>query len=87
MLALNAVSPFAVKTATRLGMGLCQGRICSPYVIERLRAVHGYVVPREGRPWVVRPPLRPIPLGSLADGVTPQVEATSPEPATAGTRG
>lgn len=58
----NPPTPYAVKTATRAGMGLCQGRICSPYLIEWLRAQHGYTVPAEGRPWRLRPPIRPVPL-------------------------
>lgn len=59
----NPQTPYAVKTATRAGMGLCQGRICSPYLIEWLRAKHGYQVPDEERPWRIRPPIRPVPLG------------------------
>jgi len=62
-LANNPATPYAVKTATRAGMGLCQGRICSPYLIEWLRARHGYRVPAEERPWRIRPPIRPVPLG------------------------
>jgi NADPH-dependent 2,4-dienoyl-CoA reductase/sulfur reductase-like enzyme len=62
-LAHNPATPYAVKTATRAGFGLCQGRICSPYMIEWLRAQHGYRVPEEERPWRVRPPIRPVPVG------------------------
>ena len=62
-LACNAPTPYAVKTATRAGMGLCQGRICNSYLIEWLRARHDYPVPREGWPWRIRPPIRPVPLG------------------------
>jgi NADPH-dependent 2,4-dienoyl-CoA reductase/sulfur reductase-like enzyme len=59
----NPPTPYAVKTATRAGMGLCQGRICSPYLIEWLRSEHGFRPPGGHRPWRVRPPLRPVPLG------------------------
>jgi NADPH-dependent 2,4-dienoyl-CoA reductase/sulfur reductase-like enzyme len=59
----NPATPYAVKTATRAGFGLCQGRICGPYMIEWLRAEHGYRVPEEDRPWRVRPPIRPVPVG------------------------
>ena len=59
----NPATPFAVKTATRAGFGLCQGRICSPYLIEWLRSQHGYAVPEEDRPWRIRPPIRPVPSG------------------------
>ena len=65
----NPATPYAVKTATRAGFGLCQGRICSPFLIEWLRARHGYRVPEEERPWRVRPPIRPVPVGEwLMDG-------------------
>ncbi len=69
-LANNPPTPYAVKTATRAGMGLCQGRICSPYLIEWLRARHNYRIPRGDRPWRIRPPLRPVPLG---DWLAPEV--------------
>ena len=58
----NPPTPYAVKTMTRAGMGLCQGRICGPYLAQWLRARHGYAMP-ETRPWRIRPPLRPVPLG------------------------
>lgn len=61
-LAVTESTPVAVKTATRAGMGLCQGRICSPYLAEWLRAAHGFVPPPGARPWSVRPPIRPVPL-------------------------
>ena len=60
-LAYNPATPYALKTATRAGFGLCQGRVCSSYMIEWLRAQHGYRVPAEERPWRVRPPIRPVP--------------------------
>ena len=63
-LAGNPPTPYAVKTATRAGMGLCQGRICSPILTEWLRVRHGYQPPSEERPWRIRPPLRPVPLGA-----------------------
>lgn len=58
----NAPTPVALKTATRSGMGLCQGRICTPYLIEWLQAERGYRVPPDERPWRIRPPIRPVPL-------------------------
>jgi NADPH-dependent 2,4-dienoyl-CoA reductase/sulfur reductase-like enzyme len=61
-LAVTSADPIAVKTATRAGMGLCQGRICSPFLLEWLQARHGYVAPAHARPWSVRPPIRPVPL-------------------------
>jgi hypothetical protein len=61
-LATNAATPHAVKTATRSGMGLCQGRICSAYIMEWLQAKHSYQIPPDTWPWRVRPPLRPVRL-------------------------
>ncbi|MEW5957480.1 MAG: FAD-dependent oxidoreductase [Chloroflexota bacterium] len=55
----------ALKTATRLGQGPCQGRTCGP-LLARL------IAEQTGRPeaaagcFHVRPPLKPVPLGSLA---------------------
>jgi thioredoxin reductase len=60
----NPPTPYAIKTATRAGMGLCQGRICGPYLAEWLQAQHGYEIPPTVRPWRIRPPLRPVPLGA-----------------------
>jgi hypothetical protein len=69
-LAGNPPTPYAVKTATRAGMGLCQGRICAPYLAEWLRVTHGYQPPQDERPWRIRPPLRPVPMGAWL-GETP----------------
>ena len=62
-LATNAATPRAVKTATRSGMGLCQGRICSQYIMEWLQAHRGFRIPPDNWPWRIRPPLRPVSLG------------------------
>lgn len=67
-LAANPATPYAVKTATRAGMGLCQGRMCGPFIAEWLRVQHGYQPPENERPWRVRPPLRPVPLGAWLPG-------------------
>ena len=61
-LEMTAPSPMAVKTITRVGMGLCQGRMCGPYLVESLRSRHGFAVPTGARPWSVRPPVGPVPL-------------------------
>lgn len=60
VLRINAATPYAVKTMTRAGMGLCQGRTCMPHIIEWLRTTHGYEPPSTARPWRSRPPLRPV---------------------------
>jgi thioredoxin reductase/bacterioferritin-associated ferredoxin len=54
-----------IKRMTRVGMGLCQGRMCEP-------ALAGLVARRMGRPLGtieplgVRPPVKPVPLEALA---------------------
>lgn len=63
VLSYNASTPYAVKAMAHAGMGLCQGRICSSYLIEWLRTRHGYEVPSDSLPWRVRPPIRPVPIG------------------------
>lgn len=45
-----------LKRATRCGMGRCQGRVCGPFL-----EAFGFA------PFSRRPPLKPIPLGALAD--------------------
>mgnify|MGYP003145951565 CR=1 FL=1 len=61
----------ALKRATRLGMGRCQGRYCAPVAAEILAR-------RTGRPvaelsfFAPRGPLKPIPIGAIA---TPAAEA------------
>jgi NAD(P)H-nitrite reductase large subunit len=71
VLAVNAATPVSVKTMTRAGMGLCQGRICGPYLAEWLRARHGYAMPAGERPWRIRPPFRPVPLSDWPGSAAP----------------
>ncbi|WJS85367.1 FAD-dependent oxidoreductase [Paracoccus sp. TOH] len=52
----------ALKTATRLGMGRCQGRNCLPAAPTLLGLAPDDLATRPR----VRPPLRPIPLGQIA---------------------
>ena len=65
MVAAGAGDPNQVKTATRCGMGACQGRMCGPVLSQ--------IVAREtGRPVAdigalrIRPPLKPVPMGAIA---------------------
>jgi D-hydroxyproline dehydrogenase subunit alpha len=51
----------AVKAATRIGMGPCQGRECAPAVAALCGA--------SSTAFTARSPLRPIPLGAVAAGV------------------
>ena len=56
-----------LKSATRAGMGECQGRVCGYQVAAQLAQASGRTVPEVGlyRP---RPPIFPIPIGELAQG-------------------
>lgn len=69
----GARSLHEVKIYTRAGMGLCQGRVCGP-LVAALLAERAGVPPDSVLPGSVRPPVKPIRLGSLA--------AADPEPAT-----
>ncbi len=52
----------AVKRATRIGFGPCQGRRCVPWLAERLE-----LVPDDRRAQITpRPPLVPVPISVLA---------------------
>lgn len=54
----------ALKTWTRVGHGLCQGRVCGP-VLARIIARETGTTLAEVENFRVRPPLKPIPLGTL----------------------
>jgi D-hydroxyproline dehydrogenase subunit alpha len=56
----------AVKQLTRVGMGPCQGRFCQHTVAALTAAVTGRGVAELG-PFTARPPVKPVPLGRLAD--------------------
>ena len=62
-LAAGASDLNQIKTRTRCGMGPCQGRVCAP-TVAALAALHPHVA-APVRPWTVRPPLRPVPIGEL----------------------
>ena len=55
----------ALKTWTRVGQGPCQGRTCGPLLARLLARETGRPVADAGS-LHVRPPLKPIPLGSIA---------------------
>jgi bacterioferritin-associated ferredoxin len=66
-IAAGARSLNDIKRMTRAGMGLCQGRTCRRLLSELLRrhgeAIHdSYPIPP-----TVRPPVRPLTLGELAE--------------------
>jgi NADPH-dependent 2,4-dienoyl-CoA reductase/sulfur reductase-like enzyme len=56
--------PEAVKTRTRCGMGMCQGRICGPTLARFVSSETG--VPLGNlKSLTVRAPIRPVPIGAL----------------------
>ena len=55
-----------VKIATRCGMGPCQGRMCGPAMAEIVAAAVHTDVCKVGQ-LTVRPPLKPLPLGEVAE--------------------
>ncbi len=55
-----------VKKATRAGMGLCQGKICSK-LVERIIGRETGLPPKEIIPATFRPPVRPLPLGMFKE--------------------
>ena len=62
----------ALKVATRLCMGPCQGRMCWPFMSRYAASRVGMDVETVG-PLSIRPPLKPISLGEMArrPGLTP----------------
>lgn len=62
----GGMGPNQVKAKIRCGMGPCQGRMCGMTVAEIIADVHQASVPETGY-FRVRPPLKPVPLGALAN--------------------
>jgi hypothetical protein len=62
----GGLGPNQVKAKIRCGMGPCQGRMCGMSVSEIIADVHRVPVPETGY-LRVRPPLKPVPLGALAN--------------------
>ena len=61
----GAGDPNIVKGATRAGMGLCQGRYCGRQV-SAMVARQLNVPVDQVRPPTVRPPVKPVPMGAIA---------------------
>jgi D-hydroxyproline dehydrogenase subunit alpha len=55
-----------VKGLTRAGMGLCQGKMCQRQVAARAAHRHGVPIASVGTP-TPRLPVRPVPVGAMAD--------------------
>ena len=60
-------SPAALKSALRIGMGICQGRTCGPVVLDLL-ALLTRQPPAALAPSGTRAPVKPVTLGALAAG-------------------
>jgi D-hydroxyproline dehydrogenase subunit alpha len=58
-------TPATLKIALRGAMGDCQGRICGPALYDILAALTG-MAQAAMTPLVVRPPIKPVSIGSLA---------------------
>ena len=56
-----------IKRCTRLGMGRCQGRYCAPLLAELLQEKYAHNLDEFGL-FAPRPPVRPVPIGVVADG-------------------
>ncbi len=67
-IAQGAFDVVGVKRRTRAGMGLCQGKTCEKMVQQILCQELG-VGPDAVGTSSVRPPVRPISYGALAEGV------------------
>ncbi len=71
-LAEGVSNPMEVKSRTRTGMGVCQGRTCRAVVAALVSAARN-LPPDHVEPFSARPPVRPVTLEDLAAG---RVEGT-----------
>lgn len=58
-----------IKLRTRAGMGYCGGRTCRPAVDAVLEEITGES-PSDNIPLKVQPPVRPVPLTKLKEGIS-----------------
>lgn len=65
MAELGCKGPNQTKFFSRCGMGPCQGRQCAITVSQMLAHAHSLPVQEIGS-YRIRPPLKPVPLGSIA---------------------
>jgi D-hydroxyproline dehydrogenase subunit alpha len=63
---LTSTDVNAIKAFTRVSMGLCQGRNCQRHVAAAIARRHGRTI-GELPPATPRMPVRPVPIGSVAD--------------------
>ena len=71
--------PSQLKTATRMGMGPCQGRQCG-YTLTRILAEAQKRPPADVGFFRVRPPLKPVSIGELACLHHEMDNSTAPDP-------
>ena len=64
--AMGCVGPNQGKAFTRCGMGPCMGRECGNTVSQIIADHHGLSMQEVGH-YRIRPPVRPITVGQLAD--------------------
>jgi thioredoxin reductase/bacterioferritin-associated ferredoxin len=62
----DATDMRGVKRTTRMGMGPCQGRMCTP-AIQEIIAREKKLLPERIGPLNPRPPVKPVPLKALAE--------------------
>ena len=62
----GADDPNVVKSLTRVGMGLCQGRYCARQVTGMV-ARHSGVSIDQVKLATIRPPVKPVPIGAIAE--------------------
>lgn len=58
-----------VKRRVRAGMGPCQGRTCEK-LVQQILCQELHIGPRQTGRSTARPPVRPVPFGELAEGVS-----------------
>ena len=66
----GSAGPNQVKAFLRSGMGPCQGRICGMTLTSLTAATSGLAMDEAGY-LTIRPPLRPVSLGEIADLIRP----------------
>ncbi len=67
---LGCIGPNQTKAFGRAGMGQCQGRFCGLTVTNLLAQAHGASEQATGY-YRIRPPIKPVTVGELADLVRP----------------
>jgi len=77
MARLGCTGPNQSKSFSRCGMGPCQGRLCGLTVAELLAEAHVKPLAEVGY-YRIRPPIKPVSLGDLAESHVPDLNAAQP---------